>query len=230
MVPSSFNVALVGRNSINRGGLERILAAEGFNIVQSVADPSRLTRGYGGQLLIVCDVSFESEGREAIVGLRTRFPEAKLAVVRASFEFDEMVAAFRAGAHGYILTETPCASFVASLRLVAMGEKVMPSDLVDTLPLLRIASSNVEARRALSEAQLSTREAEILDCLVKGWPNKMISRRLSISDGTVKLHVKTIFRKLHVCNRTQAAIRAALGGFQPDLDREQRSPYEVARV
>lgn len=215
MVPSSFNVALLGRNPIDREGLERILAGEGFNIVQSVADPSHLTREYGGQLLIVCDGSFEPESSEAIVELRMRFPDAKLAVLRASFEFDEMVAAFRAGAHGYILTETPCASFVTSLRLVAMGEKVMPSDLVDTLPLLRIASSNAEACRALTEAKLSTREAEILDCLVMGWPNKMISRRLSISDGTVKLHVKTIFRKLQVCNRTQAAIRGALGGFQP---------------
>jgi two-component system nitrate/nitrite response regulator NarL len=215
MVPSSFNVALVGRNPIDREGLERILAGGGFNIVQSVADPSHLTREYGGQLLIVCEGSFEPESSEAIVELRMRFPDAKLAVLRASFEFDEMVAAFRAGAHGYILTETPCASFVTSLRLVAMGEKVMPSDLVDTLPLLRIASSNAEACRALTEAKLSTREAEILDCLVMGWPNKMISRRLSISDGTVKLHVKTIFRKLQVCNRTQAAIRGALGGFQP---------------
>lgn len=215
MVPSSFNVALLGRNPIEREGLERILAGEGFNIVQSVADPSHLTREYSGQLLIVCDGSFEPERSEAIVELRMRFPDAKLAVLRASFEFDEMVAAFRAGAHGYILTETPCASFVTSLRLVAMGEKVMPSDLVDTLPLLRIASSNAEACRALTEAKLSTREAEILDCLVMGWPNKMISRRLSISDGTVKLHVKTIFRKLQVCNRTQAAIRGALGGFQP---------------
>lgn len=215
MVPSSFNVALVGRNPIDREGLERILAGEGFHIVQSVADPSHLTREYGGQLLIVCDGSFELESSEAIVELRMRFPDAKLAVLRASFEFDEMVAAFRAGAHGYILTETPCASFVTSLRLVAMGEKVMPSDLVDTLPLLRIASSYAEACRALTEAKLSTREAEILDCLVMGWPNKMISRRLSISDGTVKLHVKTIFRKLQVCNRTQAAIRGALGGFQP---------------
>jgi two-component system nitrate/nitrite response regulator NarL len=110
-----------------------------------------------------------------------------------------------------------------------MGEKVMPSDLADALPSHDATSHREEDRVILQRANLSHREAEILCCLVMGWPNKLISHRLGISTPTVAVHLKTILRKLDVHNRTQAAIRAAFGGLEwPGGSDDPRQPQSLA--
>jgi two-component system nitrate/nitrite response regulator NarL len=123
-----------------------------------------------------------------------------------------MVDAFRAGADGYILKEIGCDSLIESLRLIKLGEKVMPSELVRHLPQHSMApNSSTEPEANLAEL-LSEREIETLRCLVLGYANKVIAYRLYISEATVKVHVKAVLRKLMVQNRTQAAIWAVNHG------------------
>ena len=69
----------------------------------------------------------------------------------------------------------------------------------------------------MADVNLSEREIEILRCLILGYANKVISRRLDISEATVKVHVKAILRKLRVSNRTQAAIWAVKRGLEAHL-------------
>jgi two-component system nitrate/nitrite response regulator NarL len=214
----SFNAALVVRNPVMREGLHRILADAKFTIVQSVEDPAALSDGaIDGPVLIILDRADGADGAggcEQVRALRRRFPEARLVLLSKIFAFSEMVAAFGAGACGYIVKEISCEPLVASLRLVAMGEKVMPSDLADALRSHDATAHHEEDRVILQRANLSQRETEVLGCLILGWPNKTISRRLCISAPTVALHIKTILRKVDVCNRTQAAVRAAFGGLE----------------
>lgn len=207
------SVALLGHNSIVREGLRRILADENFEITQSVDDPLRLDdEAVGRDALIVVDGGLDHGSADCLRSLRSRFPQAKLVVLSDAFDFDAMVQAFGAGAHGYIVKEISCEPLIGSLRLVAMGEKVMPTHLVDVLPSHRSAYHRDDARKSLEGAKLSDREQLILSCLITGCPNKVISRRLLISEATVKVHIKAILRKLRVKNRTQAAIHGVIGG------------------
>jgi two-component system nitrate/nitrite response regulator NarL len=138
-------------------------------------------------------------------------------VLANHFEIAEMMSSLDAGAHGYCLSTIGCDALVKSLELVMLGETVFPSALF--LSNLGSFSRNREAveapirvtRPTPSDRQarnLSSREAEILRCLMQGAPNKVIARELDVAEATVKVHVKAILRKIQVSNRTQAAIWA----------------------
>jgi len=214
---SDVHVALLGQNAIVREGLRRILADEHFQVVQSVDHVSRLHCDEESEdhscLVIIVDGSGDPIDSEQITGLRRRFPDARLVLLSDTFEFDIIVRAFRLGVDGYIIKEIGCDSLIGSLRLVAMGEKVMPSRLADNLSERSVGFGRTTADRSQALAALSERERDILSCLIMGCPNKIISRRLDISEATVKVHVKAILRKLRVQNRTQAAIWAVNRGI-----------------
>lgn len=163
--------------------------------------------------MVIVDSGIDRGETGEIELLHGRFPESRLVVLSEQFDYDSMKRAFGAGAHGYLVKDIAVEPLTRSLRLVASGEKVMPSQLVDELAHRMVDEPQVLARRALEEAHLSLREAQILGCLVLGYPNKVISRRLAITEATVKVHVKAVLRKLNVRNRTQAAILAINGNL-----------------
>jgi two-component system nitrate/nitrite response regulator NarL len=110
------------------------------------------------------------------------------------------------------------ARLVESLEIVAAGEKVLPPQLLDVLgeniPRQDAETSSI----SLKGANLTDREMQLLACLVSGMPNKLIARRLNISEATVKVHVKAVLRKLELQNRTQAAMWGAGQGVRNILD------------
>jgi two-component system nitrate/nitrite response regulator NarL len=113
---------------------------------------------------------------------------------------------------GYLLSNISKEVLTHSLRLILLGETVFPSQLATawaTGQLRQNASSDVG--KALEV--LTQREAEILGCLTEGSPNKMIARQLGITEATVKIHVKSLIRKIGVQNRTQAALWAIQVGY-----------------
>jgi two-component system, NarL family, nitrate/nitrite response regulator NarL len=94
-----------------------------------------------------------------------------------------------------------------SLRIVSLGEKVFPTELANLFTGDRLVSrSDLGSMRHLNG--LSDREIQILSHVRNGGQNKQIANDLKISDGTVKVHLKSILKKIHVQNRTQAAIWA----------------------
>lgn len=210
-------IALLGRNALIREGLRHILAEEHFEVVYSAEESANLTSvdfsDSGGHLMIVIDQGSCDFAGEQLQDLQIRFPDARIVILAEAFDFDNMVAAFRAGVHGYIVKDIRCESLISSLQLVALGEKVLPGELVNRLPSAPSGlAMPTGPSRELCEI-LSAREIEILRCLVIGYPNKLISRRLDISEATVKVHVKAVLRKLNVHNRTQAAICALNHGI-----------------
>ena len=212
-------VSLLGRNAIVCEGLRRILFDNDFDVRQSVDDQSRLSEELAhDDLLILIDGGQDDGQADVIRTLRLRFPSVRLVVLSDGFDFDAVVEAFRLGICGYIVKEISPEPLLGSLRLVAMGEKVMPSRLAEALQLHAEADEREDGRLVLEQAHLSDRENEILGWLIVGCSNKAISRRLSISEATVKVHVKAILRKLHVKNRTQAAIRGIHAGMYSHLD------------
>jgi two-component system, NarL family, nitrate/nitrite response regulator NarL len=135
-------------------------------------------------------------------------------VLSNELNFSDLARALRAGANGYLVDELSGEAFSLSLLVVMSGEKVLPSSLADVL------ASNYRdfTGNGLSETHcnLTDRERQILQCLLRGYSNKLIARMLDITEGTVKVHLKALMKKISAVNRTQAALWARSHGIGED--------------
>ena len=140
-------------------------------------------------------------GVEAILAIRKDFPEARVIVV-TTYDWDEDVyRAIQSGAKSYLLKDMTQEQIAGTIRAVHAGDNKLPSNVADRL-----------AER-LKREELTQREQEVLTLLTKGRSNKEIASDLSISEDTVKYHLKTLFTKLGVQDRTEAAISAIRHGI-----------------
>lgn len=212
-------VSLVIGNSLAREGVKRILVDSGFGVVQAVPTIAVLeTCDDRSNHVVLVEASGTIDLECDIAELRARFPLSRLAILDDQFRFQVMYRAFEAGASGYILMDSSPYSFVARIRLVLMNEKVAPSKLIDLVMsadkkpfgalLGEPGLAGAGGPDTIAKFHLTDRQQEILDRLVLGQSNKVISRELKISEATVKVGLRTIFRKLSVKNRTQAALLA----------------------
>ena len=155
---------------------------------------------------------------EQIAFFRNRRPDACIAIFADHYRLNELTSAFRAGANRYFVNVIKCDMFIRFVELVMMGETIFPSAFVSSildanLPhLVQAAASDRNGEPILAAAevviapQFSPREKVILRCIIEGDSNKCIAHKIDIAEATVKVHVKTILRKVRVQNRTQAAI------------------------
>lgn len=135
-------------------------------------------------------------GVEAIMAIRKEFPSARV-IVLTTFDLDEDIfRATQSGAQSYLLKDTPEDELLATIRAVHAGRATLPDKVAERL-----------AERC-RRPDLSHRELEVLQQLAKGRTNKEIAAHLFISEDTVKTHIKGLFSKLDVKDRTQAVIIA----------------------
>jgi DNA-binding NarL/FixJ family response regulator len=218
----SFETVLIGRSVLIREGIARILHAANCRTSASVScadnlPPAKLQPHQLLFLIVHTGDDFDVV-LEQIELLRDRHPGGRFAIVADHYRLDELVSAFRAGANGYFVNAMTCDLFIKSLELVAMGETIFPpaflsfaldpeSDHGGKVPLRdENAQAILFTTRDTIAPQLSPREKSILQCLIEGYSNKCIARKIDIAEATVKVHVKAILRKIRVQNRTQAAI------------------------
>ena len=204
-------VRLLGKKTLVLDGLTRMLTANGF-VVACQVERVASAADYLGEtdILLLTDNDRGLYDFSAVTMLHERFPALKLVMLSDTFEASAVMAAFEAGVSGYLTKDLAQDPLIGSLRLIAMGEKVLPSRLMESLPSKAHAT---QERIDFDDKHLSNREREILKFLVGGLSNKLISKKLAISEATVKVHVKAILRKLGVKNRTQAAMQAFNGGL-----------------
>lgn len=217
----SIEITLIGMNEIAREGLARILASDNFIVKSSIEEKNLIhSSNIDGRIedIVIVDAGINSEGLERCRQIKREYPGYHVVLLADGFEYDEVAAAFRFGVDGYLVKEISCEPLFESLRLIALGEKVLPSQLAENLCSQRAAVLSDDWATNARAVLLSDREVEVLACLTLGMANKIISRRHNISEATVKVHVKAILRKLRVANRTQAAIWAVQHG----LDAERR--------
>lgn len=115
-------------------------------------------------------------------------------------------AALALGAAGFLPKTLPAKTLANAVRFMAMGEKYAPIDFMTAPP------PEAEAMNPMAEG-LSPRELQVLEGLCAGKSNKEIARDLGVMEPTVKLHVKTLYRKIGAVNRTQAAVLAKDAGL-----------------
>lgn len=222
MIDTVLSAVVVGKNSLAREGLRRILAEENFSVQASVESGTSFLLANADDEspnLFILDNSTTDHLESELEALNTSFPKSRTVVLSDQFDLDEVVDAFKFGVDGYIVKEISCEALMKSLRLVAMGEKVMPSQLAKHLSGMEERSQAPQLARNPDVSRiLSDREITTLRYLLVGHANKVIARRLEISEATVKVYVKAILRKLRVSNRTQAAIWAFNNGVQVVAD------------
>lgn len=211
------NVCLVSECEITREGLANILKSEGFSVVGSFGALDEIDEGtVGSAFFFVLDGIVANDQSPAVRKVKERFASAPIVILTERFDFTTMLECFQSGAQGYIVRSMKALPLTTSLRLAAMGERVLPPDLVDVFeqqtftPVVRVPEQPDED---VNRARLSPRELDVLCCLMAGYSNKVIARKLTVCEATVKVHVKAILRKLNVHNRTQAAIWASSRGI-----------------
>jgi two-component system NarL family response regulator len=141
------------------------------------------------------------DGLEAIRILSKTMPSSRI-IVLTTYDGDEDIhRAIRSGAMGYLLKDLYRDELLDAIRSVAAGRRTVPAKVA-----VRLAEH-------LASSELTQREMAILRLIVEGRSNKEIAEALSIAEGTVKGHVKNVFSKLAVSDRTQAATAALRRGF-----------------
>jgi DNA-binding NarL/FixJ family response regulator len=140
-------------------------------------------------------------GVEAILAIRKDFPDARVIVVTTFDQDEDVYRAIQSGAKSYLLKDMPTDRIVGTIRAVHRGEESLPANVA-----CRLAERQ-------QRSELTQRELEVLQLLTRGRSNKEISATLFISEDTVKSHLKTLFAKLDVQDRTEAAIAAIRHGI-----------------
>ncbi|MFN8720698.1 MAG: LuxR C-terminal-related transcriptional regulator [Rhodospirillales bacterium] len=210
---------LIDANKLFREGLRRLLDGSPFSIVAEAGNlreaASIVEQAETLPRLVLVDLAAGSEEEaEALRRLRRLLVDAKIIVLTSELCTRRLANALEAGADGYLMKDLSSEALTQSLRLAMMGEKVFPTHLAALLINGRVNAPTIEM--PVSRKGLSQREVQILRCLLSGYSNKMIANQLNITEATVKVHLKSLLRKINASNRTQAAIWALNNGIGGD--------------
>ena len=163
--------------------------------------------------LILLDLNMpEMDGIEALTVLRARGVASRIVIFTVSDHEDDVVSALRAGADGYLLKDMEPEDMIAQLQQAAVGKMVI-SDRLTTLLAQALRSQKPQQSSRPDFDSLTPREKDILRLIAEGLSNKMIGRKLDISDGTVKVHVKHLLKKLNLRSRVEVAVWAVEEGL-----------------
>jgi DNA-binding NarL/FixJ family response regulator len=202
---SPIRVMLVDDHPAFRKGMAALIESEpGLEVVAQTGNGSEALELYREKQpdIVLMDLRLPGLGGvEATIAIRKEFPDARV-IVLTTFDTDEDIyRAIQSGAKSYLLKDTPEDELAATIRAVHAGEPALPEKMAKRL-----------AERQ-QRANLSPRETEVLQLLTKGRSNKEIAASLFLSEDTVKAHLKTLFAKLKVQDRTEAAISAIRHGI-----------------
>jgi DNA-binding NarL/FixJ family response regulator len=208
-------VIICDDQAIVRDGLELLLKLEKdidvVGLAQDGAEAVDLVAKTSPDLVLMDLKMPGMNGVEATRKICTLYPNTKVLVL-TTFDNDEWVFdAIRAGASGYLMKDTPRGKVIEAVRGTLMGKSYV-DPLVAGKLLDRVASKQEQPATVIT-ARLTNREVEVLRLLAQGLSNAEIAEKLHLSEGTVRNHVSSIFSKLDVSDRTQAAILAIRHGL-----------------
>ena len=184
-----------------------LVAGEAADGHQAVAEARRLA-----PQVILMDLKLPGlDGVEATRAILAERPETGIIILTGIDVGEEVVAAVKTGALGYLAKTSPREDFLEAIRCVARGEAWLPPHLTRRL----LTHLKPRPDGPADSEPLTHRESEVLALLARGWSNGRIARDLSISEVTVRTHVSRILDKLGVSNRVEAALHALRTGLVP---------------
>jgi two-component system nitrate/nitrite response regulator NarL len=204
---ASIRLAVIDDHPLFRAGVARCLSEIGFEIIaegDSKEDALRIAAQSRPDILLM-DISMPGGGLSAIRPILEQDPDQKIVLLTVSELTEDVTEALNAGARGYVLKGVGYMTLAEVLRAVANGESYVSPGLSARVVADLSARSAMPARQS-PVSSLNDREKEILNLVATGLSNKRIALRLEVHEKTVKHHMTRILAKLHVANRTEAAI------------------------
>ncbi|HEB95447.1 MAG TPA: response regulator [Sedimenticola thiotaurini] len=203
-------ILLIDDHALFRAGLQELLERRGIQVIGALGDCREglaLAERERPDVVLLDMRMPEMNGIQVLRTLRERQLAMPIAMLTTSEEEKDVIEALQNGAQGYLLKDMEPDELIDALRDIVAGSTVVAKELTGVLAKAVQGESDVSAAKD-AFADLTPRERQILCHLAEGQSNKVIARNLGISDGTVKLHVKAILRKLDVHSRVEAAVIA----------------------
>ena len=209
----TIRVVIVDDHALFRRGLDLVLSEEpDIKVVGEAADGIEAVHRAEEMApdVVVMDVRMpRSTGIEAARRIRERLPETKVIMLTVSDSEEDLYAAVKAGASGYLLKEISIEELADAVRAVARGHSLIsPSMASKLLTEFNALVQQAEERHRSLLPSLTARELDVLKLVAKGLSNREISEELYISENTVKNHVRNILEKLHLHSRMEAVVYA----------------------
>ena len=198
------------------GTLPIEVTGEAVNGIQAVEMAGRLQP----DIVLLDLVMPEMDGIQATPGILECSPNSRVIILTSFGEEERVLPAIRAGAQGYLLKDIPPVELVQAVREAYLGKVQLHPEVARKLMSMAAAREQPLADRNIqyAEADLTDREREVLQLIANGMNNRGIAEKLFISEKTVKTHVSNILNKLHLDDRTQAAIYALRHGLVTDKE------------
>jgi DNA-binding NarL/FixJ family response regulator len=201
-------VLLAEDHAIVRKGLVELLeGADDIEVVGAAANGDEAVALVAEERpdVILMDISMPgTDGIEATKAINATDATVRIVMLTAFSDRDRVLAALDAGAVGYLLKDAEPKEVFDAVRAASQGDAPLAP---------RAARQLLDARAEEQRAELSKREREVLALVAEGMPNKLIARRLEISEKTVKGHLTSIFQRIGASDRTQAALWAQRQGL-----------------
>jgi len=207
-------VLLVDDHTLFRTGLRELLERRGLDVVDAVgvgADGVSRAADLDPDLVLLDLRMPDDDGLATLKALRQQAPQVAVVMLTTSDDENDLVRTLRAGAQGYLLKDMEPDELVDCLKSVSGGMTIVAP--VMTAALAKVVQGELLPDVPVRFSDLTERELEILHYLAEGLSNKAIARELGIVDGTVKLHVRAILKKLGIRSRVEAAILALEEGL-----------------
>lgn len=206
-------VLIVDDHPVVQQGLVYMLSAQpDIEVVGVAADGAqaiRLALELRPDVMVLDLVMPGGDGVAVAAALTTQLPELNLLILTSYAEDARVVAAIKAGVHGLLLKDAATDQLVEAIRAVNSGQTVLHPAIVRRL----FAEVRAEQADAASAIALTPRERDVLRLLAQGYTNRQIAAALAIGERTVAVHVRNLLDKLHLVNRTQAALYARERGL-----------------
>lgn len=206
-------VLVIDKNRLFRDGLKMLLRGSSFVVAGEASSAGQIDATVSRDtppdiVLLSIEAGLdrgERDGVSTIAQVKALLPSCCVVALSDALCMQQLTAALESGADGFLLKDIAPEALKQSLLLALSGEKVLPAELVRVL-IDSGVHHNGPGTQNPATAALSDREKQILSCLMKGMSNKAIAYQLSITEGTVKVHLKGVLKKINARNRTQAAI------------------------
>jgi DNA-binding NarL/FixJ family response regulator len=200
-VTGPIRVLVVDDHEVVRAGLRMLLSGfDDLTVVGEAEDGSTALAAIAGATpdVVLMDLSMPGvDGVTATARIAAEHPTVRVVVLTTFADRDHVTAAIDAGAVGYLLKDADPRTIADGIRVAARGEAPMDP---------RAALALIERRRAQPSPTLTAREREVLELVGRGLSNRLIARRLGISEKTVKAHLTRVFGQIGAADRVQAAL------------------------
>ena len=212
---AEISLAVIDDHPLFREGVIRSLTEmDGFSIVgegSSKEDALRIATEHRPDILLL-DISMPGGGLDAISLILGQIPDQKIVMLTVSEASDDVMAALKSGAKGYVLKGVGSRMLADIIRSIAAGDSYVAPTLS-----ARLISENGSAAQVNPFNALTDREREVLELASAGLSNKHIGLKLDLHEKTIKHHMTQIFAKLEVSNRTEAAM-----AFRDEIERRRQ--------